>query len=258
MAVFSSNVSCMQFEYAMVSEAAKKALTLGYNRSPSQGDDPRNRVFWVLYCLEKGMTFTIGKSSVIMDSDISSAVTMLPLTQPELEQFDFFRTFVRLSRLLSRIQSSLYSVSVRGRPLDYFKTTVSRLRGELEAWRGTIPASFRPGHPIRSHAIPTPLMMNICVRCHYMYHSTMLNLNRAALQLKTTSPTENDSKSPCKEIKNLMHTAQTILELTKFVEVEPHTPLWYVSSNPSCSCFIVLTKYQDTCRYSDLGHARTL
>ncbi|KAJ4312515.1 hypothetical protein N0V94_007408 [Neodidymelliopsis sp. IMI 364377] len=55
MAIFASNVSCLQIEYTMVSEGAKKAQTLGYNRSTAPGDDPRNRTFWVLYFLEKNM-----------------------------------------------------------------------------------------------------------------------------------------------------------------------------------------------------------
>ena len=73
MAIFASNVSCMQFEYAMVSEGVKKAIMLGYHQSSAPGHAAQNRTFWVLFCLEKTMTFTMGRSSSIMDSDISSA-----------------------------------------------------------------------------------------------------------------------------------------------------------------------------------------
>lgn len=220
MAIYALNVSCLQFEYAMISEGAKKAQSLGYNRMAGRGDDPKSRTFWVLYCLEKTMTVTLGRSSTIMDSDISSPISPNPLPQYGLGDFDWTLASIKHSRLLSRIFSSLYSVSVRGRTPEYYKATIARLRTELEVWRMTIPPTLRPGEPIRPHSIRTPQMMNVCVRLHHMYHITMLHLNRDALQL------EAEPSSSCEEITNVMCTSRAILELTKYIDVQPYTPLW--------------------------------
>jgi hypothetical protein len=56
MAIFASNVSCFQIEYSMVSEGAKKAQTLGYNRSTCPGkihaiERSGSFIFWKRTCL---------------------------------------------------------------------------------------------------------------------------------------------------------------------------------------------------------------
>lgn len=223
MAIFASNVSCMQFEYAMVSEGVKKAVMLGYHQSSAPGDAAQNRTFWVLFCLEKTMTFTMGRSSSIMDSDISSAFPRRGHEHIELAGFDSFLAYIRLSRLMSRIYAALHSASVRDRSVHYFKTTINRLKDELEQWRTTMVAPFQPGLPINSYNIQTPHMMSICIWLHYGYHNTMLHLNRAALQLQ--HPDNNVEEILC----DIMRSARCILELTKHVEVQPYTPLWYVT-----------------------------
>lgn len=220
MAIFASNVSCLQIEYTMVSEGAKKAQTLGYNRSTSPGDDPRNRTFWVLYFLEKNMSFNIGRSSTIMDSDISSAIPSRPL-QCSGVSFDWTRASIRISRLLSRIYASLFSVSVRDRPAAYYIATVQSLKSELEAWTKTIPTDIRPGLPIRPHLIRgSQMMMDVSIRLHYLYHGAALHLDRTAQQLESHPSVRSEVES------SIMHTARTILELTKYIDVQPYTPLW--------------------------------
>lgn len=223
MAIFALNVSCLQIEYAMISEGAKKAQALGYNRLTAKGDDLRNRTFWVLYFLEKTMTFNMGRTSTIMDSDISSALPSVPPLQFDTVSFDWMLASLRVSRLLSRIYASLYSVNVRGRSPRYYSLTIERLKSELEEWRASIPLALQPGNPIRPHAIHSPQMMDIIIRLHYMYHGTMMHLDRTALQL-------GESVSQTDPVTDLMHTARTILELTKYTDVQPYTPLWHVTS----------------------------
>lgn len=220
MAIFALNVSCLQIEYTLVSEGARKAQTLGYNRSTAPGDDPRNRTFWVLYFLEKHMSFSIGRSSTIMDSDISSAVPSHLLRWSSVS-FDWTLASIRISRLLSRIYSSLFSVSVRDRPNTYYKTTVQSLRSQLKAWTMTIPTEIRPGQPIRPHTIQAfHTKMDIMIRLHYLHYGTALHLERTALQL------ENDPSKAYDIASAIMRTARTILALTKYIDVQPYTPLW--------------------------------
>jgi hypothetical protein len=228
MAIFASNVSCVQIEYAMVSEGAKKAQTLGYNRSPADGDDPQNRTFWVLYFLEKNMSFNSGRSSTIMDSDISSAIPTQLFPCSSIS-FDWTRASIRIARLLSRIYASLFSVSVRGRPEAYYKAAVQSLKSELEVWARTIPLEFRPGHPLRPYTLQSPQMVDISIRLHYLYHGTMLHLDRTALQLEDKLDVRTEL------VTGIMRTARIVLELTKYIDVQPYTPIWYVRGSGCCS-----------------------
>lgn len=204
----------------MITEGVKKAQTLGYNRSTASGDDPRNRTFWVLYFLEKNMSFSTGRGSTIMDTDISSAIASSQL-QCSGVAFNWTRASVRISRLISRVYSSLFSVSVRDRSATYYIATVQSSKSELEAWKGTIPAELRPGLPIRPYTIQaSQLMMDISIRLHYLYHVTQLHLDRTALQLETDPSIRSEVAS------GIMSTTRTILELTKYVDMQPYTPLW--------------------------------
>ncbi|KAF2267151.1 hypothetical protein CC78DRAFT_434544, partial [Lojkania enalia] len=233
MAIFASNVSCMQLEYVMVSEGARKAQQMGFNRLSARGDDPRNRVFWVLYCLEKMMAFALAKSSTIMDTDICSAVPLASSSELLLGEFDPFLSFVRLARLQSRIYGSLYSVSVRGRQPEYYKATISCLKNELEAWRETIPPPLQPGSLIRPYGIQTPQLMDICIRLRYAHLITTLHLQRASLHL------EDSNSGSSEAMEDVMHTARTVLELTKHIDIEPYTPLWVIAGVP-LAAFLVL------------------
>jgi hypothetical protein len=79
---------------------------------------------------------------------------------------------------------------------------------------------FRPGHPIRPYAIKSPQMVDIGIRLHYLYHGTMLHLDRTALQL------EEDLGDRSELVTGIMRTARTVLELTKYIDVQPYTPIW--------------------------------
>ncbi|CAO2657982.1 Nn.00g072420.m01.CDS01 [Neocucurbitaria sp. VM-36] len=232
MAIFASNIACLQIEYAMVSEGAKKAQALGYNRTTAPGHDPRNRTFWVLYFLEKNMTFSMGRSSSIMDSDICSAILSEPLKSDSIS-FDWTLASIRIARLLSRIYASLYSVSVRGKSSEYYNSIIRNLKSELEAWRVTVPLPLQPGHPIRQHAILTPQLMDVRIRSHYLYHGTTLHLDRTKLQFAK----EENERSEI--VTDIMKTARTVLELTKYIDVQPYTPLWVLAGTP-LAAFLVL------------------
>jgi hypothetical protein len=54
----------MQLEHVFITEAAKKVQGMEFNKSNGPPDDPRNKVFWVVYCLEKNLTFGGGRGSV--------------------------------------------------------------------------------------------------------------------------------------------------------------------------------------------------
>ena len=48
----------------------------------------------------------------------------------------------------------------------------------------------------------------------------MLHLDRTALQMED----ESDARSDL--VDGIMRTARTVLELTKFIDMQPYTPIW--------------------------------
>jgi hypothetical protein len=243
MAIYAGSVSAMQIEHTMISEGAKKVQSLGYNRSTGGPDDPRNKTFWVMYCLEKTNTFLNGRSSIVMDSDISCAISHS--SQPAFTNFDFMFAFIRHSRLLSRIHASLFSVSATGKSIQAYRAILDQLIEEHEAWRQSIPAQMRPSDSLRPNALPGQQLLNICIMISYLYYFSKLALLRTSIVLDMNNRPEGNvspsSKQSIEETKvALMHTARSILELTRFINVEPYTSMWYVpfisiASNPLMS-----------------------
>ncbi|KAL1618563.1 hypothetical protein SLS56_010491 [Neofusicoccum ribis] len=227
-----STLTTIQIGTVLVLEGAKRAQAFGYNKATTSPNDARSRTFWVLYCLEKMISFNTGKSSVLNDSDISC--TIAPLPEPAFGNFDWLLTFVKHTRLLARLHATLYSVSAAGRSLEYYRAAVQQLLGELEVWKSTIPSNLKPGEALQPHALPGSQMIMIYIMVNYLYYNTALTLHRAALQLEIDgqetgclSPKSGNVRREASMLA-LIKSARSILELTRFIEVEPHTPIWYV------------------------------
>ncbi|GME45179.1 hypothetical protein K432DRAFT_382648 [Neofusicoccum parvum] len=243
MAIYASSVSCMQIGTVLILEGAKRAQAFGYNKATTSPNDARSRTFWVLYCLEKMISFNTGKSSVLNDSDISC--TIAPLPEPAFGNFDWLLTFVKHTRLLARLHATLYSVSAAGRSLEYYRAAVQQLLGELEAWKSTIPSNLKPGEALQPHALPGSQMIMIYIMVNYLYYNTALTLHRAALQLEIEgqetgclSPKSGNVQREASMLA-LIKSARSILELTRFIEVEPHTPIWVLAAVPLGALFVL-------------------
>lgn len=94
---------------------------------------------------------------------------------------------------------------------------------ELETWRLSAPERFRAGEPMKPRLLHEPLAQVVALRTHYLYFSALLTLcwtllNFSAGKLGTTQ--QHDLK------RQLMRSAHSVLELTKFIEVAPSTPIW--------------------------------
>lgn len=76
-AMHAIEVSRPSFAWTLTSTAAQLCQTLGYHRASSMENDSRPereskvRLFWSVYCLNKGLSLRLGQASVIQDYDIS-------------------------------------------------------------------------------------------------------------------------------------------------------------------------------------------
>ncbi|KAF7587764.1 hypothetical protein BBP40_006724 [Aspergillus hancockii] len=232
MALFSSSVSAFQFDSLMLSEAAVMAQRLGLNRSsPSPAD---HRTFWVLYYMEKSSCFATGKIPVLQDSFIGCPIPQVE--ESRFEDYDWFFTFLKYARLVSKIHSSLFTISSVPKHSAACSETVPRLRMEVEAWRMSIPLRFRPGEPLKRRLLPEPLAVPIALLTHYYYLNAVLTLSWTFLHAG------HDGLSLAEQLelkKEVMHTARKVLELTEFIEVSPSTPVWILAVMPLSALMIL-------------------
>lgn len=166
---------------------------------------------------------------MFVDCDIGCPIPSVP--ESIFGDLNWFLAFARYSRLLSRALTSLFSVGVTGNPDAYYLAAIDQLSPELERWRTSVPADFRPGEPLRARKLlrdknTESLAMQAACWTHYLYCSFRLVLCRATLQLAAQCDglVTPSRQAECKRL--IMETSRSILELTALVDVEPYTPLW--------------------------------
>ncbi|KAK1149842.1 hypothetical protein N8T08_003398 [Aspergillus melleus] len=210
------------------------AQNLGLNRATSSSEGPSDRTFWVLYHMEKTSCFLTGRVPILQDAYISCP---LPDTSAwAFSDYDWFFSFVRYARLVSRIQSQLLSITSVTHPEATCYSTVKSLHAELGNWRSSIPVRFRPGEPIRPRQLPEPRAIAIALRTHYYYHYASLTLTWSLVHSGNNGLDTNEQL----EVKTeLMQTARSVLELTSFIEISPSTPVWIVALAPISALMIL-------------------
>lgn len=145
-------------------------------------------------------------------------------------EFDWFLTYSRHSRLLSRCLTSVFSSGAIGNPSIYYLDTIDQLNIELESWRRSIPEECRPGQTFQAHKVHEMLQgdaaRQVIIWTHYLYSGVRIMLARATLQLATNVerlvPTSQQAE--CKTL--VMNESRSILELTRYIDAEPWAPLW--------------------------------
>ncbi|KAJ5903501.1 hypothetical protein N7504_005884 [Penicillium tannophilum] len=234
MSIFSSTASAFQFEPLMLSEASIMAQGLGYNKSNSPGEESHRRTFWVLYFMEKVSCFITGKVSVLQDANISCAIP--DVKESTFHDYDWFFSFLQYGRLVSKIHSDLFTISSTNQPVADYNTKVQVLLQELEAWRLSSPMRFRAGEQLKPRLLHEPLAQTIALMTHYLYLNALLTLSWTLLHFSAARLRATQQLELKRE---LMRTARSVLELTKYIDVAPSTPIWILGVMP-LSCLLIL------------------
>ncbi|KAF5021355.1 hypothetical protein F66182_6600 [Fusarium sp. NRRL 66182] len=168
MTVFAQGLSCPQrLEWTLSSMASRLAQALALHRHPApewnlseDEKQERNRVFWVIYCLDKTIALRSGRPSVICDDDISCCFPRrveinqrgedaMPVeSPPRPSSFDFFLCLTRLARICGDVSRRLYSANALYKPASQLLTTLDQILQDLESWLQMIPALLLPGKPM--------------------------------------------------------------------------------------------------------------
>lgn len=214
-------------------------LRLRYHTSTiDENQEECRRTFWVLYYLEKHDSFQARRASVclwsrrvlalqtqtdmacqvISDYDIGCPVPQV--TASSTVEYNWFLSSIRLARILSVAYETLFSVSASTRPAALQITTLDNVRTILEKWRMSVPVDFRPLEPLSSTHLVDPNTKHIALLTQYHYYHLVIAIERLNIRLGSDQETLPEQ---CHS--GLVQAAKTVIELTRFIDVEPYTPI---------------------------------
>ncbi|KAH7318101.1 fungal-specific transcription factor domain-containing protein [Stachybotrys elegans] len=231
MCCYCLNTSGLQFDDYFASHAARTAILLRCHRQINA--EPKDlRAFWVIYVLEKEVSFRNRTSSIIPDEDIGCVIP--PFPEAEFEGFNWFVAFIRLARIVSIVYTSLFSVSASLRAPEHCQATMDQVHDMLEKWRKSLPVAFRPGDAADFPSSASNVVRLVAVKMHFRYYQLIIALDRLTLFLnRENGPRQQASKQ------RLMLTARAIIELTGHIQVQPHVPLFVLAVLPLSAVFIL-------------------
>ncbi|KAL4795833.1 fungal-specific transcription factor domain-containing protein [Aspergillus venezuelensis] len=232
MTIFATNTFSLQLDQTLLAEACRMVLVLRYHKSIIT-EDPSlcHRIFWVIYHLEKRYSFAARISSVIADDDIGCPIP--PTPESIVGGYDWLRSSVRFGRILSVAYSSLFSISASTQPDDITLRAIDHVRDLLEEWRLSIPLDFRPKEALQRRCLNDSASKEIALRTHYYYCHLTIALERLTLHVsRDIARSENSMRS-------LLDTAKEIINLTRYIDVEPYTPVFILAIIPLSAMFIL-------------------
>ncbi|KAI1475620.1 hypothetical protein F4774DRAFT_396177 [Daldinia eschscholtzii] len=235
--IYSLGISCIAIEHFILSEAARRAQNLGRANLRGKARVAYHRAFWLLYTIEKIINFHFGRNSIFVDNDI--VIPIPPVPDGIMGELDWFLTTARYARLLSKAMTSLFSISGTENPKTYYLSVIDQCETELEEWRMSIPANFRPSEPYQTHTLQNALHRTAALAVHLLYNSFKLSLCRATLYLAANTSHVVSQARQAESTRSMMETSRSVLELTTFIDVEPVTPLWILAGIPIVSLFVL-------------------
>ncbi|KAL6364247.1 hypothetical protein LRP88_02164 [Fusarium phalaenopsidis] len=155
---------------------------------------------------------------IISDDDIGCMVPATP--ESHFGEFNWFLSTIRFGRLLTIAYQSLFSLSASLRSVESYLAAIHHVRNLLEQWRLSIPVEYQPGGSTRFGNVFDPNETLVALQTHFSYYHLVIGLERLTLHLdKEEGPRKQDS------MLRLMKSAKSIVELTRFIDLEPHVPL---------------------------------
>ncbi|KAF5557614.1 hypothetical protein FPHYL_7633, partial [Fusarium phyllophilum] len=233
-AVYCLGVPCISIEHKIMTEMARMAQDLAPSLCKGPCAKAFYRVFWVVYVIEKIMSFHFGRASAIIDADIIVPMPYIP--ESHLGGLNWTHILAQQSRLLSRAMNTLFCPGVCHRESQYFLMTIGELLEDLEQWRASIAEEFRPGYPSHSNLLRRPVHGTVGIWINYLYYSLKLILLRSRLQID--SP-QGSGVGKISHNDQLIEVSRSVLEIVTYVDVEPSTPLWIIAAIPLCALFLL-------------------
>ncbi|KAJ9156664.1 Fungal specific transcription factor [Pleurostoma richardsiae] len=233
MSIFAMNACYLQVDHTLLSEVTRMALRLRYHKSTIDGSQAAcRRTFWVIYHMEKHDSFQARSASVIADYDIGCPIPSVP--ESTFGEYNWFLSSIRFSRILSFAYESLFSLTASTRPAGSQLIVIDHVRNILEQWRESIPVEFRPQQPLHRPHLVDPKTKQVALSTQYYYYHLVIALERLTLHLGGENGTKRQESK-----RKLLGAARTVIELTRFIDVEPYTPIFILGIMPLSALFIL-------------------
>ncbi|KAK5703812.1 hypothetical protein LTR97_002825 [Elasticomyces elasticus] len=302
MALFLQGTPNPQPSFFLVAAAIRLAHSIGLHKRGSGfglnavESEQRKRVFWIAYLLDKDICLRSGRPPSQDDDDMNvelpsedpeDGVGTVPLAAPETttngsakasppynsttsvkeegrKSMNLFRLMCTFAQIQSRVYKNLYSVRAARQSDGELLNTIGALDSELEAWKDSIPLSFRPEHPIQ--AAHTPLILHV-VCLHFAYYNCLTTIHRMSvhhgywsnrlseyavqgLSSRPLNPRVFMSASLC------VNAARTSIGLVRYIPQGDYACVWLVLYYPVSSLVTlfanILQNPQDARARSDL------
>lgn len=249
MVVFAQGMSCSQrLEYILCSTAARLAHSLALNRHvpkywhmSEQEQRERSRLFWVIYCLDKGIALRSGRPPVIQDEDIScpfprdvryrTTKEIPPQRQLDSEEprFDFFYYLAKFYRICSLIAQKLYSTPALCRPASDLRIAADEILARLKLWCESIPEQFRPGQPFSSLPHSCGLLRMQAIVLHFSYYYAVCAVHRRFTPMFFLGKEQEEPEEWPPQGSSVVYieAARSMALLTRHLDIESYTPAWW-------------------------------
>ncbi|KPM44101.1 hypothetical protein AK830_g2484 [Neonectria ditissima] len=250
MTVFAQGLSSPQrLEYTFSSIASRLSHSLGLNRHPppewhltEEEKRERNRVFWVVYCLDKIIALRCGRPSIISDDEISCCFPrgveiaqqgrVTGDTSDSPMPLDLFLCFTKLSRICGNVSRRLYSATALHTPSLQLLRTTNRLLQDLELWLQMIPKHLQPGKPLAQMQDTGGLSRAQVIVLHSSYYYVLCSIYRRFTPIFTQERKSLEHMVDQKSHVSHIQAARRIALLTKHLDIESYTPAWLVFYYP--------------------------
>ncbi|KFZ19196.1 hypothetical protein V502_03788 [Pseudogymnoascus sp. VKM F-4520 (FW-2644)] len=244
LSIFSMTPCCLQVNHPLLAQASRMVLALRYHKSsiPESTGDVCQRIFWVIYHLDKQYNFQARSSSVIADYDICCPIPAV--VESVFGRYDWFRASIGFCRILSVAYETVFSVSAMTISANVQLAAIDRVQELLEDWRMSIPLQFRPREAHRGFIFRDSRSKYLAIQTHYYYYHLVIALERLTLHLDR-EVNRQESK------RHLLNAARGVIELTRFIDVEPYTPIFIQAIMPLSALLILFDFIVHNPRHSE-------
>ncbi|KAL1905636.1 hypothetical protein Sste5344_008574 [Sporothrix stenoceras] len=137
--------------------AVRQCIELGLHRQRARGDaavdEHRRRLFWSVYIFERKTALVLGRPFALSDEEIDA---QLPgsIGEANDDEVRFHRAHVELYQLHTQIRLALYQLKREGHGHRVqLKATLSKLLGELDAWKSKVLQTFDPARDVAAGTV---------------------------------------------------------------------------------------------------------
>ncbi|TGZ79134.1 hypothetical protein EX30DRAFT_309201 [Ascodesmis nigricans] len=255
MALYLQGSSNPQMSFFLVAAAVRVATSVGIHRRgnvfglSASEIEQRRRIFWIIYLMDKDLALRSGRPPCLNDDDCNvdlpddnpeDGYGLVPLMK-EKRTFNIFGSMSRFSIIQSKVYMQLYSAKASRQTDGELLQAIGRLDKELEDWRSSLPAEFRPENET-SLQHPNGLLLHVVI-LQFAYYNCLTTIHRmsihhgywsnrlsdyaiAGLSIQPLNPRVFSSASLC------VSAARATVRLIEYINPKDSSCIWLVMYYP--------------------------